>query len=89
MKSIASAKEAFKAAEKEYYQMAKVWAEIQTKALARISELESKIAYLKRQQKGINPYASQEESELHWDEIPHAINRLQANVAEIKSQLNA
>lgn len=83
------AKEAFKAAEKEYHFAAKKWAKVQAKALAEIAKLEGQIDNLKQRQNSTNPYSSQEDSEEYWDEIPHAIHALEVKVEKIKAQLNA
>lgn len=85
MKSIEAAKAAFKEAENNYYKMAKLWAEIQDKALDRIAELEAEIKDLQQQQKETNPNASQEESEHYHDEI----HSLEVKVKQIKAQLDA
>lgn len=89
MKSIAAAKEAFKKAEKEYYATAQKWAKVQAEALSEIADLERKISSLQGELSACNPYASQEDSEQHWNELPHAIHNLQVEVERIKAQLNA
>lgn len=75
--------------EVSYNAAAEKWEKVEAKALAEIADLERRISNLQSELSACNPYASQEESEQHWNEIPHAIHSLQVKVERIKAQLNA